>query len=97
MIVHVLLLQVRPNLTEYEEHELGEAVEGLAGVPGVIDLTWGPDISGRARGYTHGACMRFQSREALQAYQEHPEHKRIVEAFNRLSPERLVLDYEIPD
>ena len=39
---------------------------------------------------------RFESREALQSYQEHPEHQRIVEVLNRLTPQRLVLDYEVP-
>jgi hypothetical protein len=39
--------------------------------------------------------MHFESRDALTAYQEHPEHKRIVEVLNRLAPERLVVDYEV--
>lgn len=95
MIAHVLLVQARPDLTSREEGELVHAIEGLRSVPGVLDLSWGPDFSGRGRGYTHGAVMHFESRDALTAYQEHPEHKRIVEVLNRLAPERLVVDYEV--
>ena len=94
MIVHIILLQARPDLSAYEEQELGEAVYGLAAVPGVKDLTWGPDFSGRGRGYTHAAILHFDSRDDLQAYQDHERHKRIVEALNRLAPERLIVDFE---
>ena len=95
MIVHVLLLQARPDLTEYENIELGQAVQALAGILEVHDLTWGPDFSGRGRGYTHAAVMHFDGRDDLAAYQENPEHKRIVEVFNRLAPQRIIIDYEV--
>lgn len=95
MIVHIVLLQARPDLTESEKVELGQAVRALAGISQVQDLTWGPDFSGRGRGYTHGAVMHFDGHEGLAAYQEDPVHKRVVEVFNRLAPQRLIIDYEV--
>jgi hypothetical protein len=94
VIAHLLLLQVRADLTEYEERELGETVYGLSAVPGVQNFTWGPDFSGRGKGYTHAAVMYFESREALQRYMDNARHKEIVQTLNRLAPERLVIDYE---
>lgn len=96
MIAHVLLVQARPGLAEHEASALGEALEGLGRVPGVLDLSSGPDVSGRGRGYTHAAIMHFASLDDLQAYQDHPEHRRIVEVLNQLAPERLVVDFEVP-
>jgi hypothetical protein len=57
-------------------------------------VTYGVNFSERSRGYTHGAVLEFESREALQAYLGHDEHVRIVQRLNRLMPERLVVDYE---
>ena len=97
MIVHVVLVRPRPDLSESEQSELSDAVRGLAEVTGVQDFTWGPDFSGRGKGYTHAAVMRFVDRDALQAYQDDPEHKRIVQVFNRVAPDRLIVDYETPE
>lgn len=94
MIVHILLLQARSNLSAYEERELGEALNMISALPMVEEMTWGPDFSGRGRGYTHGAVVHFSSREALQTYQDDATHKQAIEVFNRLAPERLVIDYE---
>jgi hypothetical protein len=94
VITHLLLLQARADLTEYEERELGEAVYGLTSVPGVQNFSWGPDFSGRGKGYTHAAVMYFDSRDALQTYMDNDRHKEIVRTLNRLAPERLVIDYE---
>lgn len=94
MIVHILLLKARANLSAYDEDLLGETIYGLAAVPGVQNLTWGPDFSGRAQGYTQAAVMHFANRDALQRYMDDSRHKQAVEIFDRLAPERLVFDYE---
>ena len=94
MIAHLVLLQARADLTAYEERELGEAVMGLASVPGVRNFSWGPDFSGRGKGYTHAAVMYFDSRDGLQGYLDDAGHKEIVQTLNRLAPERLIIDYE---
>lgn len=94
MIVHIVLLQARPDLSAYDEETLGEALYSLAEVPGVHNMTWGPDFSNRAHGYTHGAVIHFADRDALQRYQDDPRHKQVVEIFDRLTEDRLVLDYE---
>ena len=74
--------------------ELGAALDTLGEVPGLQQITWGPDFSGRAKGYTHGAVMYFADRNALAGYLQHEKHAQVVGVLNRLLPERLVLDYE---
>lgn len=94
MIVHILLCKPREDLTAAEAAELASAVAALDGVPGVERMTHGPDFSGRGRGYTHGAVMHFADRDALQHYAEDEEHLRIVTILQRLTLDRLVVDYE---
>ena len=94
MIVHVVLGKGRDDLSGEEERELAEAFGALASVPGVAELSWGPNFSARSKGYTHGAVMYFEDREALGAYLQNERHRTIVQTLDRLMPERLVLDYE---
>lgn len=94
MIYHVLLVRRREDLSPEQDRELDDAVSSLSEIDGVLDLTWGRDFSGRAKGYTHGAVLRFESREMLNAYAVDPIHLNVVDVLNRLAPERLVLDYE---
>lgn len=37
----------------------------------------------------------FKSREDLEKYINHPEHKRVVEFINKVREERYIVDYEI--
>jgi quinol monooxygenase YgiN len=94
VIVHILLGRARDDLTEGERRELGEAIASLSTVPGVRDFTWGPDFSGRGKGYTHGAVMQFANRAALDAYQTNEHHRAVVAILGRLLIDKLVVDYE---
>lgn len=94
MIAHLLLVKPRPDLTDQERAELEETVPRLATVPGVRSFAWGPDFSGRSKGYAYAAVMYFDSRDALDAYAVDPTHREIVTIFDRLTVERLVVDYK---
>jgi hypothetical protein len=94
MLIHIVLLREPQEMSDEQRSEMEEAVAALAAVPGVQNMTHGRDVSGRGQGYTHGAVMRFADNDALQAYQVHDKHKQVVATFNRLSVERLVIDYE---
>ncbi|GAC1445254.1 MAG: hypothetical protein NVSMB52_05870 [Chloroflexota bacterium] len=94
MIVHLLLVKVRENLSEEQHAELNDSISSLQYVPGVSNLTWGEDFSGRSKGYTHAAVMQFADRHALHAYGTHELHLRVVASLEKLAEERLVVDYD---
>ncbi len=94
MIVHIVLIEPRPDLTDRERSELEETIPQLATVPGVRNFTWGPDFSGRSKGYAYAAVMHFDARDALHTYGADGIHRGIVAIFERLTVERLVVDYE---
>lgn len=94
MIVHVLVGKTGDELDDTGIRELKDALTALGQVPGVLELTWGPDFSGRGKGYTHAAVLKFASHETLQSYLTHETHRQIVKTIDRLMPDRLVLDYE---
>lgn len=78
MIQHIVLVQFRPELTEEaigtlfaELHEIKDKVSGL------LTITSGKSQSPEQleRGYMHGFIVEFASWDALQSYQDHPDHR----------------------
>jgi hypothetical protein len=80
MIRHIVLLRFRPEISEAAIAalftELALIKEQL---PGLIAITSGRSESPEQmeRGYLHGFVADFVDWEALQAYQDHPDHQRL--------------------
>lgn len=95
MVDHLVLFAVKENASE-------EAVEDLLGriralkddVSSVVDLSVGEDFSGRSGEYTHALFVRFEDRDGLREYAEHPDHQAVVEKLGELTTGRIVADYE---
>jgi len=94
MVTHVLLFRLPEELGAAERSEVLASIEQLAGIPQVDRMSWGANVGTRSQGYTHAAVIELASWEALQAYQENPEHLRLAGVFNRFLEPRLVVDYE---
>ena len=97
MVEHIVLFKWNEGVAP---EAIEAAVEGLKAlrfkIPGIIDLSIGANFSERNKGYDTGLVVRFENREALEAYGPHPEHQTVVQ--NLLSPIRsdvLAVDYEI--
>jgi hypothetical protein len=94
MIDHLVFLAAREDASPEDIEDLVSSIRGLKDtVPSVVDLTVGENFSGRSGGYTHGIFVRFESREGLQEYMEHPDHLAVVEKLDALTT-RIVVDYE---
>ena len=94
MIDHLVFIAVREDASPEDVDDLISSIRGLKDtVPGVVDLTVGENFSARSGGYTHGLFVRFETREDLQSYMEHPDHLAVVEKLDRITS-RIVADYE---
>ena len=94
MIDHLVFVAVRENAAPEDVDDLVSSIRGLKDtVPSVVDLTVGENFSERSGGYTHGIFVRFESREGLREYMEHPNHLAVVEKLDALTA-RIVVDYE---
>jgi Stress responsive A/B Barrel Domain len=84
MIRHIVLLKARP---EASEAEISTIFADLAAIrdklPGVLAIHSGRSESPEKieRGYLHGFTVDFADWLALQAYQDHPDHKRVGSAL----------------
>jgi Stress responsive A/B Barrel Domain len=80
MIRHIVLIRFQPLVTEARIAELFDALHQIEGkVPGLLSITSGKSESPEKieRGYLHGFVVDFVDWAALQAYQDHPDHKRL--------------------
>src|SRR5512133_1262818 len=100
MVKHIVLWRLKEkahgNSRETNARLIKEKLEALNGrIPGVLKIEIGIDFS---RGENSGDVVlysEFTSRQALDDYQKHPEHKKIIPFVTEARSERRVVDYEV--
>jgi len=78
MIRHIVLLRFKASVSEDQIADLFAELHQIDGkVPGLLAITSGKSESPEQmeRGYMHGFVVDFADWAALQAYQDHPDHK----------------------
>ena len=95
MIHHVVMLRLVGGLPEEEvEHFLSQAREILTPIPGVKNFEIGHNI--REDNHPLALLMDFDSEEALETYQVHPEHQRfLTQVIGPIIAEKMVVDFAI--
>lgn len=84
MIRHIVLLKARPGVSDAEISAIFADLEVIKKkLPGVLAIHSGRSESPEKieRGYLHGFTVDFTDWAALQAYQDHPDHKRVGAAL----------------
>ena len=96
MVEHLVLLKFAEDATPEQIDAFMAGAKGLQGkIDGIVDLTVGPNFTDRSQGHTHGVCVRFRDRAALEHYLPHPEHVDVVENYIKpIADNIIVLDYE---
>lgn len=95
MVDHIVLFAVKEDAPEEDVEDLLSSLASLTEkVSSVRDFSVGEDFSGRAGEYTHALFARFEDRDGLQEYLEHPDHLAAVEKLDAHTSGRLVADYE---
>ena len=94
MIQHTVVLKLKYAKGSPEEKEFLEAAAELSSIPGVGNFQSLRQI-GRKNDYDYGLSMEFDSMEAYEVYNQHPDHIKFVETFWAKYVEKfLEIDYE---
>ncbi|KAF9140688.1 hypothetical protein BGX30_006126 [Mortierella sp. GBA39] len=99
-VAHIILLKVKPSVSETQAHDILKAVAHLKEeLPGVVEsVHLGLNFSARSKGFTHGFTMIFKDKAALETYDKSPEHIRVVTEVIRPNIEDIIaFDYEVED
>lgn len=96
MVEHLVILKFKQDATQQQIDEFTVNAKGLRDkIDGVVDLTVGANFTDRSQGFTHGVCVRFRDRAALEQYLPHPDHVHVVENYIKpIVDDIVVLDYE---
>ena len=80
MIRHIVLIRFQPTVPDHQIAALFTELHQIRDkVPGTLAITSGKSESPEQieRGYMHGFVVDFADWGALQAYQDHTDHKRL--------------------
>jgi heme-degrading monooxygenase HmoA len=98
-IKHIVMWNVRGDDAASRAHNLAlvkAQFESLRGrIPGLLHLEVGIDDSRIDYACDAVLVTEFESRDALAAYAEHPEHLRVRRALGDLRSARHQVDYEV--
>ena len=93
MILHILLLQPKPETTAEEMQIILEKVKALREkIPGIVEIQASANRNTFNQGYTYGFVMTFVDEDHLKAYSPHPEHKAVSSELRRLCEKLLNFD-----
>jgi hypothetical protein len=100
MIKHIVLWKLKDfaeGATKQENAvKIKMMLENMRGkIPGMLTLEVGLNFEGSDSASDISLYTEFESRETLDAYQIHPDHKKVKEFIPSLRTERRVIDYEV--
>ena len=97
MVEHLVLFKWKEGISAEILAEIYKALSGLKEqIPGILELSVGPNFSDRSQGFDAGLRVLFDNRASLDSYGPHPAHQAVVQSLilpNRT--ELIVLDYEV--
>ncbi len=100
MIKHIVIWKLKDEFNPEEKKQAAlkakEVLEELNGkIPEIITLEVGIDFSNSDQSGDIVLYSEFSSKEALNAYQEHPLHIAVKPYIGSIRSSRQVIDYEI--
>jgi hypothetical protein len=79
MIIHAFAFHWKPGVTEEEKVRAQTEIRALQGqIPGLLETHVGVNFSPRSQGYELGGVMKFTDRAALDAYNPHAVHQKLL-------------------
>jgi len=94
MLIHIVCWKYKPDIPEDRRDEHRRRLRELSQlVPGVARLNVGADILHLDRSFDTGLVAEFESREALDAYSEHPEHLAVVAIGREIAEKAVSVDF----
>lgn len=78
MIRHVVFFRWKPSFTDDIRAKWLAGLEAMKGnIPGMLNLTHGPDVLKTDKSWDHVIIADFESVSALETYNTHPLHEAI--------------------
>jgi hypothetical protein len=94
MFIHIFGFRWKTQATGADKARAQKDILAFRGnVPGLIEVSVGPNISPRGQGYTFAGLMKFTDKAAYDAYTTHPSHLALLQWLVPLI-DPIELDFE---
>ena len=94
MLTHVVLFKFKPETTA---GDIQQMAEGLGGLPQLIEeileFRFGTDVLHTERSYDFALVSSFDDLEAMQRYQVHPEHQKVLAFIKTIVSSVFAVDF----
>ena len=98
MINHVVLIKFKPEISDSDIDALEKSLDELPNrIVEIQTYEFGRDLLHTSRSYDFALVALFANLEAVQRYQEHPAHLKVLQKITRLSENILTVDFEGTD
>ncbi len=78
--VHIFLMRFKPEVAEEDIETVMSELAGLKEkLPFLREFLVGKNVAGSGDGPHYAQVAVFETKEDLQAYQEHPEHRKVAQ------------------
>lgn len=98
-VVHIVAFKLASEDAEERREQAARAVAELEGLRGLIpelqELTVGANDLPIEGNWDFALSARFADADALQAYQVHPEHQRVVQYVRSVASGRASVDFTV--
>jgi hypothetical protein len=80
MFIHIFGFRWKPQATDADRARATQHILAFReNIPGLLEVSVGPNQSSRAQGYSFAGLMKFTSKAAYYAYATHPMHLALLE------------------
>jgi hypothetical protein len=100
MVKHIVFWKFKDSIPADQRpatlRDIKQKFEALNGViPGMRRLEIGGDFSRNQDSFDFVLYSEFDSREALDGYQDHPKHRELIPFLGALRSEKRMVDYDV--
>lgn len=94
MLTHIVLFKLKEDSKDQIE-ELKNRLMAMEGqIAELLSIEVGIDVVRSERSYDLALITKFESLDAMQAYQVHPEHQKVIAFVNTVKESTIAVDYE---
>lgn len=94
MYVHIALYKWKPSVSATQiEHVLASISSINDKVPGIIEISCAKNTSKHGNSYTHVILVRAESKDAIDAYRNHPDHTKAAKEIDAIEDSGIGVDF----
>lgn len=94
MLTHIVCWKYKPETTAEQRSEHVARLQALPGIiPNINSFNVGSDILNLERSFDTGLVAVYPNREALEFYNDHSEHQKVVALGKQISEKVVSVDF----